>query len=102
MPCSICLYVDVSDETMTKRLLKRGETSGRVDDNEETIKNRLRTFHRETEPVIEHYAKQGKLQTVNAENDPDNVFEVVKKVFDKFEGFSFDEGIFSFFLKFFI
>lgn len=46
----------VSDETMTQRLLKRGQTSGRVDDNEETIKKRLDTFHKHSEPVIAAYA----------------------------------------------
>ena len=101
VPCTVCLYVEASDESMTKRLLKRGETSGRVDDNEDTIKLRLKTFHKETEPVIEYYGKQGKLQTVSAENPPDAVFEKIQKVFDKLEGFSFDEGfiIFNFMLK---
>jgi len=76
---------------MTKRLTKRGETSGRVDDNSETIKLRLKTFHKETEPVIEYYAKQGKLTTVSAEANPDQVFGSIQAVFDKVEGFSFDE-----------
>ena len=62
--CQFALYFDVSDETMTKRLLARAETSGRVDDNEETIKKRLQTFHDITKPVIEHYEKEGKLKKV--------------------------------------
>jgi len=49
---------------MTKRLLHRGQTSGRVDDNEETIKNRLQTFHNQTLPVLDLYEKQGKLAEV--------------------------------------
>ncbi len=49
---------------MTKRLLHRGQTSGRVDDNEETIKNRLNTFHNQTLPVLDLYEKQGKLAEV--------------------------------------
>lgn len=49
---------------MTKRLLHRGETSGRVDDNEATIKNRLTTFHNQTLPVLDLYEKQGKLAEV--------------------------------------
>ncbi|KAK1334106.1 hypothetical protein QTO34_005106 [Cnephaeus nilssonii] len=49
---TLLLYVDAGAETMTKRLLKRGETSGRVDDNEETIKKRLDTYYKATEPVI--------------------------------------------------
>jgi adenylate kinase family enzyme len=49
---------------MTKRLLHRGQTSGRVDDNAETIKNRLTTFHNQTLPVLDLYEKQGKLAEV--------------------------------------
>jgi adenylate kinase len=55
-PCAHILYFEVSDKTMTERLLKRGETSGRVDDNVETIKKRLDTFHKHSEPVIAAYA----------------------------------------------
>lgn len=55
------IYFHVSDETMKKRLLKRAETSGRVDDNEETIVKRLKTFHDLTQPVIDHYDKQHKV-----------------------------------------
>ena len=51
-PCSKILYFEVSDETMTERLLKRGQSSGRVDDNVETIKKRLNTFHQHSEPVV--------------------------------------------------
>ena len=50
---------------MTARLLKRAETSGRVDDNEETIKKRLETFFDQTLPVVKHFEEQGKIHTVN-------------------------------------
>ena len=63
-PCQFVLYFHVSDETMTKRLMGRAETSGRVDDNEETIKKRLKTFHDITTPVVDYYEKQGKLRKV--------------------------------------
>ena len=49
------LYFDVSDACMTERLLNRAKTSGRADDNEETIKKRLATFHKHSEPVIDAY-----------------------------------------------
>lgn len=58
------LYFDVSDDTMTKRLLGRAQTSGRVDDNEETIKQRLKTFHDITTPVINHYSERNMVQKV--------------------------------------
>ena len=54
-PCKHILYFEVSDDTMTQRLLKRAETSGRADDNVETIKKRLVTFHQHSEPVIAAY-----------------------------------------------
>jgi adenylate kinase len=49
---------------MTERLLERGKTSGRVDDNEETIKKRLDTFHNQTKPLIDHY--KDKVNTVSS------------------------------------
>ena len=49
------LSFDVSDETMTTRLINRGKSSGRSDDNAETIKKRLVTFHEQTDPTIQFY-----------------------------------------------
>lgn len=46
------LYFECSPETMTKRLTGRGATSGRADDNPETIKKRLDVFASETEPIV--------------------------------------------------
>ena len=50
---------------MEQRLIKRGETSGRADDNAETIKKRFTTFLEKTMPVIEHIDKEGKLKKVS-------------------------------------
>ncbi|XP_063084215.1 adenylate kinase isoenzyme 1 isoform X1 [Cavia porcellus] len=74
---TLLLYVDAGPETMTQRLLKRGETSGRVDDNEETIKKRLETYYKATEPVIAFYEKRGIVRKVNAEGSVDSVFTQV-------------------------
>lgn len=76
------LHIDASDETMTHRLLERGKSSGRVDDNEQTIRERLKVFHDVTTPVINHYAKQGKVRRVNSENPPDQVFLEVQNILD--------------------
>lgn len=62
------LYFEVTEEVMKQRLLKRGETSGRADDNEDTILQRLRTFTSKTEPVIKHYADKGKVIKVSSQN----------------------------------
>ncbi|XP_058015392.1 adenylate kinase isoenzyme 1 isoform X1 [Ahaetulla prasina] len=74
---TLLLYVDAGKDTMVKRLLKRGETSGRVDDNEETIKKRLDTYYKATEPVIAYYEKKGIVRKVNAEGTVDDVFKQV-------------------------
>lgn len=76
-PCTFVLWIDSSQETMTKRLLHRGQTSGRSDDNEETIKNRLQTFVKATEPVIDFYKAQNKVRRVDSEKPVDEVFAQV-------------------------
>lgn len=82
-PVVSVLYFEVADETMKKRLLKRAETSGRVDDNEETIVKRLKTFHQHTQPVIDYYAKQNKVCKIVAEGSVDDIFAQVTSHLDK-------------------
>uniref|UniRef100_A0A8V1AEX8 Adenylate kinase isoenzyme 1 n=1 Tax=Gallus gallus TaxID=9031 RepID=A0A8V1AEX8_CHICK len=82
-PPTLLLYVDAGKETMVKRLLKRGETSGRVDDNEETIKKRLETYYKATEPVIAFYKGRGIVRQLNAEGTVDEVFQQVCSYLDK-------------------
>lgn len=66
--CHFVLYFECSEEVMEERLIKRGETSGRVDDNAETIKKRFSTFVEETLPVIESYGEKNKLKKVRTVN----------------------------------
>ncbi|CAF1259347.1 unnamed protein product [Rotaria sordida] len=75
--CDFLIYFDVSDEIMTERLVKRGETSDRIDDNEEAVQKRLVTFHQETQPILGYYGKQGKLITIDTNRKPDEIFEDV-------------------------
>ena len=86
-PASVILYFHCSDKEMTDRLLNRGKTSGRADDNEATIKKRLDTFHAHTQPILDHYKPKGKLETINSERPVDAVYAdvegVVKKVLGK-------------------
>ncbi|XP_071947368.1 adenylate kinase isoenzyme 5-like isoform X2 [Antedon mediterranea] len=81
--CQFTLYFDVSDEEMTKRLLKRGETSGRSDDNEETIKKRLAVFHEHTTSVIGYYEEKSKIKKVSAcGGTVDDIFTDVVKIIE--------------------
>ncbi|CAL1287224.1 unnamed protein product [Larinioides sclopetarius] len=64
--CSFLLFFDVSDDVMKERLLNRGKTSGRADDNEETIAKRILTFHNHTQPILDHYGdKVKKVNNIN-------------------------------------
>lgn len=66
---------------MEKRLLHRGETSGRADDNIESIKKRFRTFVETSMPVVDEFEGQGRVVKVNAERGADEVYEDVKREF---------------------
>lgn len=54
----------VEEEELIARLLNRGKTSGRADDNLETIQKRLEVFHAQTKPVCAYYSKKGKYHAV--------------------------------------
>lgn len=62
---------------MIQRLLKRGETSGRIDDNEQTIKQRLNTFHQNNNPILNHF--KDKVERIEAETEPEEIFAQVCK-----------------------
>ena len=58
------VVLECSEEVLLGRLRRRGESSGRVDDNEVTIRKRLQTFTNSTLPVIHHYQQLGKVRMV--------------------------------------
>ena len=53
------LDLQVAEDELVERLLKRGQDSGRSDDNLETIQKRLGVYHAQTAPIAAHYAQQG-------------------------------------------
>lgn len=59
-----CLALTVDNEAVVQRLLKRGEIEGRTDDNEETIRDRMRVYDNETAPLLEFYRSRGRLVEV--------------------------------------
>lgn len=76
---NIVLYFDCPEEEMVKRVLNRNE--GRVDDNKDTMKTRLKVFSAFNLPVIGYYSKKGKLHTISAVGTVDEIFEQVRPVF---------------------
>jgi UMP-CMP kinase len=69
------LVFDCPEAVMETRLLKRGETSGRQDDNIESIRKRFRTFQNETVGVIDYYQKQSKVVRVDGTAPVDVVWK---------------------------
>ena len=58
----------ISDETIRTRIKGRAIIEGRADDaSDETISNRIKTYHAQTEPLIEYYKKAGKYYECNAD-----------------------------------
>jgi adenylate kinase len=82
-PCEAVLFFDCPEEVMEARLLKRGETSGRADDNAETIRKRFRTFVEQSVPVVERYEALGKAHRVEATRAPHEVFADVQVIVDR-------------------
>ena len=67
------ISLDVDPELLTQRLLKRAEIEGRTDDNEETIRNRMKVYSSQTEPLLEHYRSAGILVPVDGVGEIDEV-----------------------------
>ena len=76
------IELDVPEEELMKRLLLRGQQSGRADDNEETIKKRLVVYHSQTQPLIEWYNKEGIHYHIDGIGDLDRIFDDICKVID--------------------
>ena len=74
-PLEIVFYLDISDEVLIKRLLMRG----RKDDNEETIKTRLKIYKETTTPLIEYYKNLSLLEYINADGDLKTISADIKQ-----------------------
>lgn len=73
------LFYDCPEAAMEARLLERGKTSGRADDNEESIRKRFRTFVETSMPVVDYFEKQGRTVKIDATPSPEDVFAKTKE-----------------------
>ena len=82
-PIDVMIALDVSEEELVKRLLKRGETSGRSDDtNAAVIRARIIEYHKKTAPVADHYKKENKVVMVKGEGTVNEIFSALCKEID--------------------
>jgi adenylate kinase len=77
------IELDVPEDELMKRLIKRGQESGRADDNEETIKKRLVVYHSQTQPLIEWYEKEGLHKHIDGLGSLDRIFADICQVIDQ-------------------
>ncbi len=80
----LVLALDVSEQELTKRLVGRGLTSGRSDDNEEVITKRIKEYRSKTEPVASYYDAYGKLETVVGNHPVDETFKLLSRNINKY------------------
>ncbi|KAK3943627.1 uridylate kinase [Diplogelasinospora grovesii] len=78
-PAKLVLFYDCPEAVMERRLLERGKTSGRADDNAESIRKRFRTFQETSMPVVSYYEKQGRVVKIDATPKPDDVYKETQK-----------------------
>lgn len=79
--CQNVLFYDVDEETLLQRCMVRASNSAvqREDDNEETLKKRLRAFKELSKPVVDMYARFGKVKHIDASMSVGQVFEATKR-----------------------
>ncbi len=75
------VFFDANEDTMIERILERAKTSGRSDDNMESLKKRFATFNSESVPIVEYFEKKGKVRKINALHSIEEVNAEVVKVF---------------------
>jgi adenylate kinase len=82
-PLSVVLEFQLPEEVSIERLTLRAQEEGRADDTPESIRNRLRLYHEQTEPLIEHYRARGNLVGVPANRPIEDVFEEIQRALEQ-------------------
>jgi len=80
----LVLSLEVPEQDLIKRLVSRGETSGRSDDNEEVITKRIKEYHLKTQPVASYYHAYGKLESVAGSHTIEETFKALTRHINKY------------------
>jgi adenylate kinase len=79
-PVEEAVLIDIDAEQIVKRIAKRAQEEGRADDNEETVRNRLRVYAEQTAPVANYYEEKGLLTRVLGDGTIPEIFQRVLSV----------------------
>jgi len=83
-PISVMLSLEVEHDELVKRLLNRGKDSGRPDDKDiSVIETRINVYHKETSPLVDYYAGQGKHRGIPGMGSIDEIFERLCEAVDE-------------------
>jgi adenylate kinase len=82
-PLTVVLEFQLPEEVAIERLRRRAADEGRADDTPEAIRTRLRLYHEETEPLIEHYRARGRLVGVRADRPVEEVFGDIQRALEQ-------------------
>ena len=80
---NVVIGLEVDDAELIKRIIARGKTSGRADDNEETARKRLGTYYSQTLPLKDFYIKQGKYAKINGVGSIDEIYAEISAAIKK-------------------
>ncbi len=79
------IALKVDEEEIVQRIINRGKTSGRSDDNDDSvIRHRIGVYNKETTPVFDYYSKQNKSHLINGLGTIDEIFQRICAVIDTF------------------
>jgi adenylate kinase len=80
---NIVPHIHVSHEALVQRLLKRAEIEGRADDNEETIRRRMRVYEDQTQPLLDYYEARELLVEIDGQQSIEDVFDSLLSAVEK-------------------
>ena len=82
LPLSLVIDLKLNQKEALSRIIQRGKTSGRSDDNVKTITNRFKTYKIQTKPILEYYKNQKKVISIDGQPAIKDIFEKIKTIID--------------------
>ena len=74
--------LEVEDDELLDRMIQRGKATGRADDTPETIANRLKVYHTQTQPLRDFYLNEGKYHAIAGSGEIDEIFANIAEALD--------------------